>query len=156
MRADRVALILVIISVLFGALHVALSIFSASDVHWVHSTIRGVSADSGRSWKNRTRGLLLECVNDEPNTCESLEKSIGRVNVHARVEEIFSKCPQLFDDHQCKSCSILYCVDKYSKIMLRICTLKKIRFLPSNPVPHPIRLSSSEARNSHDGFNCPN
>ncbi|KAF7233242.1 hypothetical protein EG68_10718 [Paragonimus skrjabini miyazakii] len=88
MRADRIVLILVIISVVLGALHVALSIFSTSDVHWVHSKIRGTGIYSGRSWKNRTRGLLFECVDDEPNSCESLGKPLERVNVHPRVWEI--------------------------------------------------------------------
>ncbi|KER28388.1 hypothetical protein T265_04771 [Opisthorchis viverrini] len=73
MQARLIVAILVIVGAVFGAVHIALSLYSAVDKNWVQFTVPSDLYDEKvMETQNRRRGLLVECV-DGKDYCHYLE-----------------------------------------------------------------------------------
>ncbi|TGZ67434.1 hypothetical protein CRM22_004811 [Opisthorchis felineus] len=73
MQARLIVAVLVIVGAVFGAVHIALSLYSAVDKNWVQFTVPSDLHDEKlMETQNRRRGLLVECVDDK-DYCHYLE-----------------------------------------------------------------------------------
>ncbi|CAH8595139.1 unnamed protein product [Dicrocoelium dendriticum] len=87
MAKTRIVCILALFGVALGCVHIALSLYSGSAVQWIHYLVQGNPAApmSDRRWKSRTRGLLLECLDEVHGACEHLEDHRAAVNLNDKV-----------------------------------------------------------------------
>ncbi|THD26802.1 hypothetical protein D915_002423 [Fasciola hepatica] len=84
---EKITPILVGVAALVAAGHIVIGVYSVADISWMHFKVTGNSTNL-REYKTRTRGLTLECVDNEEDSCQALERHDAKSRHSDRVRSV--------------------------------------------------------------------
>lgn len=83
----KITPVLVVIAAVVAAAHIIIGAYSVSNINWLHFKVTGTTQNI-REFKTRTRGLNVECVDSEPESCQALERHDAKSKYSERVHSV--------------------------------------------------------------------